>query len=90
MIIEEKDFKLTRSSESNDKFDLELLYTVKPRGGVARDEFKNIGYAMSMDKCIAAIILYRIDKKENTLDLKSFLKAYREECEEIKQLVKLS
>lgn len=89
MIIEEKDFKLTRSSESNDKFDLDLLYTVKPRGGTPRDEFKNVGYAMSLDKCISAIILYRIDKKQNTFNLKSFLKAYKDECEEIKKLIKL-
>ena len=44
---------------------------------------------MSLDKCISAIILYRIDKKQNTFNLKSFLKAYKDECEEIKKLIKL-
>ena len=39
MIIEEKDFKLIPISESSNFFDLELLYTIKPKGKEERQEF---------------------------------------------------
>ena len=91
MIIEEVDFKLTSVSEMGAFFDLDLLYTVKPKakGALQREEFKNNGYAMSLERCIQIITMYRLDKKENTYSLSSFLKAYKEECEEIKKLITL-
>ena len=42
MIIEGKDFRLTPVSETSPMFDLELLYTVRPKGKEARQEFKNV------------------------------------------------
>ncbi len=90
MIIEEVDFKLTSVSEMGAFFDLDLLYIVKPpKGAPQREEFKNNGYAMSLERCIQIITMYRLDKKENTYSLSSFLKAYKEECEEIKKLITL-
>ena len=49
MVIEEADFRLT--SEVSDYFwDLELLYTVRPKGKPERQEFKNAGYGMPLEK----------------------------------------
>lgn len=50
MVIEEADFRLT--SEVSDYFwDLELLYTVRPKGKPERQEFKNAGYGMPLESC---------------------------------------
>jgi len=89
MIIEESDFKLTSSSDVHLIFDLELLHTVNPKKGEPRNEFKNIGYGMTLERCIKLITMYRLDKKESTYSLASFLKAYQEECAEIKKLINL-
>lgn len=89
MIIEESDFRLTPSSDVDTIFDLELLHTINPKKGESRNEFKNVGYGMSLERCIKVITMYRLDKKENTYSLSSFLKAYKEECAEIKKLIKL-
>ena len=48
MEIVESDFKLKPISDDYPLFDLELLYTIKPRGGKSRLEFKNAGYGLSI------------------------------------------
>ena len=44
---------------------------------------------MTLERCIKLITMYRLDKKESTYSLASFLKAYQEECAEIKKLITL-
>ena len=56
MIIEESDFRLTESS--GPFWDLELLYTVKPKGKPERQEFKDAGYGMTLEHCIKRIIIH--------------------------------
>ena len=57
MEIVEKDFKLKPINECSTLFDLELLYSVKPRGGEERFEFKNAGYGMTLERAIKKIAL---------------------------------
>ena len=71
MIIEEKDFRLTPVSESSPMFDLELLYTVRPKGKEARQEFKNVAY---------------VSCKHDTTDLATYLKDFREELDSLKAI----
>ena len=40
MVIEESDFRLESLSDMSHFWDLELLYTIKPKGGEPREEFK--------------------------------------------------
>lgn len=50
--IEESDFKLTQTSDNSNFWDLELLYTIRPKGKDPREEFKIAGYGMTMEFCI--------------------------------------
>ena len=72
MVIEEADFRLT--SEVSDYFwDLELLYTVRPKGKPERQEFKNAGYGMPLETCIRRVVHHRIDYKEEVKRLGELL-----------------
>ena len=86
MIIEEKDFRLTPVSESSPMFDLELLYTVRPKGKEARQEFKNVAYGISLESALKKIIQYRVSCKHDTTDLATYLKDFREELDSLKEL----
>lgn len=86
MVIEEKDFRLTPISESSPMFDLELLYTIRPKGKEARQEFKNAGYGMSLESALKKIIQYRIACKHTTIDMVSYLKEFRAEVNSLKEL----
>lgn len=90
MIIEEHDFRLT-PSEGINSFNLELMHTVKPKGGEPRNEFKNAGYGLMFESAMRKIISYRIEKKrgDDTITLKDYIEDYRTEVEKIKSLVKL-
>lgn len=90
MIIEESDFRLENSNDFSQFWDLELLYTVKPKSGEARNEFKNSGYGLTLETAIKRIINYRISKKHETLSLAQYLKEYKEENESIHRLIESS
>ena len=90
MIIQESDFRLENASDFSQFWDLELLYTVKPKSGEPRDEFKNAGYGLTLETAIKRIINYRISKKHETLSLAQYLKEYKEENESIHRLVQPS
>ena len=88
MVIEEKDFRLTPVSESSPMFDLELLYTVRPKGKEARQEFKNVAYGISLEYAIKKIIQYRISQKykDEAISLRTYFKEFKEELDSIKAL----
>jgi len=85
MTIEESDFKL-EYDEGCDKFDLYLLYTINAKNEEKRrEELKLEGYSMDLTSCINRIIRYRLKKKLDIVDLKTYIKEYQDECKEIKQ-----
>lgn len=81
MEIVEKDFKLKPIDDASPFFDLELLYTVKPRGGQPRNEFKNFGYGMSLESAIKKIAQYRVstNHKDEAVSLKTYFTEYKQE-----------
>ena len=52
-------------------------------------EFKIDGYAYSLESVIKKIVQYRLDKKEETVDLKEFLKQFKEQVNIIHNLCKV-
>ena len=88
MIIEETDFRLIPISEENPMFDLELLYTVRPKGKEERQEFKNVAYGISIDHAIRKIAHYRISCKHNdeAIKLLTYFKEFKEELDSPKKL----
>lgn len=89
MEILENDFKLKPISEESPHFDLELLYTVKPRGGETRQEFKNAGYGLSIESCIKRIAHYRINcnHKDEAINIKTYFDEYKKELNDLKNLL---
>lgn len=88
MIIEEEDFRLESCGESNHLFDLEMIKTIKPKGGEPRQEMKLIGYGIPLLRCIKHIINDRIERKQSVLTLKEYLRLYKEETDKIESLFK--
>jgi len=89
VIIEESDFKLTAANDYS-TFDLELMYVVNAKDSEKRrEEFKDAGYNMSLEKCIQLIINYRLHKRIDVTSLKEYLKEYREERQKLMELVNL-
>lgn len=86
MVIEEKDFKMTNSEGG--LWDLELLHTVRPKGKPSREEFQIEGYGMTILNCLKKIINYRLSKKQDVYTLKEYLRDYKKELDEIKELFK--
>ena len=88
MIIEESDFRLIPIDESSPKFDLELLYTVRPNGKEVRKEFKNVAYGRCLDHAIKKIAQYRVAcKHENeVINLLTYFKEFTEELNSLKAL----
>lgn len=89
MEIVESDFKLKPISDDYPLFDLELLYTIKPRGGKSRVEFKNAGYGLSIESAIKKIIHYRIcnNYKDEAINIKTYFKEYKKQLDDIKKLL---
>ena len=89
MTIEEKDFRMTQISQSSSFWDLELLKTIKPKGGVARQEFVNAGYGMTLGHCLKSIVNFRIASRhiDEALSLKEYLKEFLAELKEIKNYI---
>jgi len=86
MEIVEKDFKMTLCHGLF--WDLELLSEVKAKSGELKQEFKDAGYGLSVDTCIKKIIHNRMSKKQETYSLESFLSEYKNNLQQIKELVK--
>lgn len=85
--IEESDFKLTQVSDNSNFWDLELLYTIRPKGKDPREEFKVAGYGMTMESCIKKIINHRIAKKHpETINMKTYFTEYKQMVKEVSEL----
>lgn len=89
MVIEEKDFRLTPISDCSNFFDLELLYTIKPNGKEARQEFKTAAYGLPLDSAIKKIAQYRIsiNHEDEAITLKDYIKEFKEEIDSLKKLL---
>lgn len=86
MVIKEKDFQLIPVSDSSSAFDLELLYTVRPKGKEARQEFKNVAYGISLESALKKVIQYRLSLKHEVVDLGTYLREFREEIDSLRKL----
>lgn len=88
MIIEENDFRLIPISESSPLFDLEILYTVRPKGKEERQEFKNIAYGISLETAIKKIAQYRVSSnhKDESVKLLTYLAEFKKELDSLKKL----
>lgn len=90
MTIEEQDFRLTPSSNTaTDFWDLELLVTIKAKteNALPRQEFKNVGYGLTLVSAIKRICNYRIQHrhKQEAITLVQYLKEYIKLLKELKQ-----
>lgn len=88
MIIEEPDFKMTSVDDTGDFWDLELLYTVKPKGKPEREEFKEMGYGLKFSTCVRKITNYRLSRKKEIRGFREYVLDYIKELDEIKILLK--
>lgn len=88
MVITESDFKLTPISDSSPLFDLELLYTIKPKGKEARQEFKIDSYGISLESAIKKIAQYRVTTKhkDEAIKLLTYFTEFKKELDSIKKL----
>lgn len=88
MIIEEKDFRLIPVSDSSTKFDLELLYTVRPKGKEARQEFKNVAYGVGLDYAIKKIAHHRVSSnhENEAITLLTYFQEFTRELDSLKAL----
>lgn len=89
MIIEESDFRLTPVSETSSLFDLELLYTIRPKGKETRQEFKNVAYGISLESALRKVIQYRLSCKHDSVNLSTYLKEFREELDSLRKLCEI-
>lgn len=85
MVIEESDFRMTKTLGTF--WDLELLYTVKPKGKPERQEFKDAGYGMTIGHCIEKVIYNRMEQKKESYTLKEFIQDYRREVDRLEELL---
>lgn len=88
MVIEESDFRLTQVSDSSCFWDLELLYTIRPKGKEPRQEFKVCGYGLTMASAIKHIINFRISQKhpDEALTMKQYLKEYNQLVTDVREI----
>lgn len=91
MTIEEADFRLIPIDDSTPRFDLELLYKVKPRNGEERMEFKNVAYGVQLDAAIRRIAQYRINNKEgeSSISLEKYFSEFKQEIEKLTKVCKV-
>lgn len=88
MVIEESDFRLTSVNEYSTKWDLELLYIVRPKGKEARTEFKVVAYGLPLESALKRIINFRISNKhQDVLSLKDYLKEYKNQLNQLNHLL---
>ena len=89
MTIEGKDYKLIPIDGYTPRFDLELLYEVKPRGRESRLEFRNVAYSISLDHAIKIIANYHINcnHRDEAVTLLEYLKEFTEELKFLKDVL---
>lgn len=89
MEIKESDFRLIPVAEHSTLYDLELLYTIHPKGKEARSEFKNVAYGISLETAIKKIAQYRVscNHENDTISLKNYLQEYQSSIKSIKNLI---
>lgn len=76
MIIKGVDYELSPVSDDSLLWDLRLMKTVKPRGGVPREELGDPMYGMPLDTAIRHIAAYRARKHfkdEETVKLEDYI-----------------
>ncbi len=90
MVIEEKDFRLTPINDHSPLFDLELLYTIKPKNKEIREEFKNVAYGVGLDYAIQKIAHFRVNNKhrEEAISLVAYIEKFKKELELVKDICK--
>ena len=88
MVIEEKFFKLIPVDECSPFFNLELLYTIRPKNAEPRQEFKNAGYGLTLETAIRKIAHYCVfcKHRDTAIKLKTFFQEYIEELNKLKKL----
>lgn len=89
MVIEEADFRMT-SGASDYFWDLELLYTVRPKGKPERQEFKDAGFGMPLDACIKRVIHHRIASKRDVGTLSEYVQDYKDEVKRLEEMLNSS
>ena len=88
MTIEEEDFRLIPISEYSPMFDLELLYTVRPKGKEERQEFKNVAYGIELETALKKVAQYRVSCKHvnESVKLLEYLSDFKKELDTLKKL----
>lgn len=87
MVIEGSFYKITPINEYSQFFDLELLHEIG--GKNPRKEFKVASYGITLESAIQKIINYAVrNKLPETVTLKEYLDAYKEESDSIKSELK--
>lgn len=76
IVIKENDFILTQIDNYCNKFDVEVLYTVKPKNKEPREEFKNIAYGVTIPYALKLIVHYRINKEHTDKNLIVTMREY--------------
>lgn len=88
MVIEESDFRLTSVNEYSTKWDLELLYTIRPKGKEARTEFKAVAYGLPLESALKRVINFRISNKhQDAINLEDYLKEYKDQLNQLNHLL---
>lgn len=87
MIIEGDNYRLTPVSNYSYDFDLELLHEIG--GKNPRKEFKHAAYGISLERAIKIITMYNVNQKhkQDVINLEQFLNSYKEETNQIKQVL---
>lgn len=78
MLIEGKDYKLIPINDYTPLFDLELLFTINPKGKESRQEFKNVAYGISLEYAIKKIAHFRLSNnyKNEAITLTKYFNEY--------------
>ena len=88
MVIEESDFRLTSVNEFSTKWDLELLYTIRPKGKETRTEFKAVAYGLPLESALKRVINFRINNKhQDVISLRDYLKEYKDQLNQLNHLL---
>lgn len=91
MVIQEEDFRLTPINESSNRFDLELLYTIQPKGKEARQEFKVVAYGISINSAMKRIAHFRMCQglKDQALTMLDYLNGFKSELHKLSKFYDL-
>ena len=86
MRIEESDFYL-EYDDGCSRYDLYFLKVINAKiPEKRREEFKIEAYSIPLDSAINRIIRFRLAKRLDVVDLKTFMDEYRKECKAIKDI----